>query len=323
MWSCGRQVAAVGAQSCTGLWDIDVYPGSSGSITIGNGCSSSDCRGNNNNDCDAWHVQCTSGRRARLTFSSFQTESGYDFLCASSSTLPLGGSQPVRGAWSLSDDDARCGCGGRRYVFDGDDFSSTSEAEVRASGSTDPATHTAAGTDLLAVFDTDGSALGSGWTASASCTTAAASSSVSYQIGSRSGGSHYNNPCRSSQSDVCCDCSCTVCGPAGSCTTAGFSSDCGTCNPGFISSYICGTYYEVATSTPTPTPTTSRRRSSTPTPTPTPTPLDASASSNADLQASALVVTDCAIKLWCAHWCCPAAPLTRSVITLTLTEPAR
>jgi hypothetical protein len=82
LWPCGRQVAAVGAQSCENLWDIDVYPGSSGSTTIGNGCSSSGCRGNNNGDCDAWHVQCASGRRARLTFEFFQTESNYDYLCA-------------------------------------------------------------------------------------------------------------------------------------------------------------------------------------------------------------------------------------------------
>ena len=82
LWPCGRQVAAVGAQSCENIWDNDVYPGSSGSITIGNGCSSSSCRGNSNNDCDAWHVQCASGRRARLTFEFFQTESNYDYLCA-------------------------------------------------------------------------------------------------------------------------------------------------------------------------------------------------------------------------------------------------
>jgi hypothetical protein len=102
---------------------------------------------------------------------------------------------------------------GDRYVFDGDSFSSTSEAEIIASGSTAPATHTAAGTDLIVVFDTDGSALGNGWRASASCTTSSSSPSPT-------------------PSPTCDNCEFHQFTPSRGCT--GLCSNCGSCGLGRI-----------------------------------------------------------------------------------------
>eukprot|EP01043_Picozoa_sp_COSAG02_P028347 COSAG02_NODE_1714_length_11220_cov_3.198543_11_plen_320_part_00 len=141
VWACASLLAASSSaqslhpSSCTGLYDIDVHPHSS-SVTIGSGCSSSNCRHHNNGDCDAWYIQCPTDKFARLRFSYFNTETSYDLL----------------------------------YLFTGSDFSSPHDDAIAIeSGHSTPSSVTADSPNMIAVYDTDGSVLGGGWTASASC----------------------------------------------------------------------------------------------------------------------------------------------------------
>ena len=123
------------AQSCTRGYDIDLYPGSSGTREFGNGCSSGYCRDYSNSDCDAWHIQCSSSQYARVTFESFNTEGGYDEV----------------------------------YIFDGASLSYSLLATLSGSSMPSPSVYTASGSDMIVVFDTDGSNTRSGWTAEATC----------------------------------------------------------------------------------------------------------------------------------------------------------
>eukprot|EP01046_Picozoa_sp_COSAG06_P038870 COSAG06_NODE_4529_length_4153_cov_1.937193_6_plen_293_part_00 len=144
------QLRGSSAETCTGLYDIDISPSSCSSsscssyTTIGNGaCSSSNCRNHNNNDCDAWDIRCSSGSAVHIDFRTMQTESGWDIL----------------------------------YVYEGNSFNSGGARSF--SGSSTPTDIQMSGRDAIVAYDTDGSALGSGWSARVRCVSSSSSSSSS------------------------------------------------------------------------------------------------------------------------------------------------
>ena len=116
-------------------YTFDSTPGS-----FDDGSGSSNYR--NNVDC-AWKLRCPSGQSVRLSFSSFSTESGYDYV----------------------------------RVYDGE---STSARHMGAfSGSSTPSTQTSSQRYMFIRFTTDGSSTGTGWAASWSCTSTSSSGASS------------------------------------------------------------------------------------------------------------------------------------------------
>ena len=149
------QLRGSSAETCQGLYDIDISPSSCSSsvcssyTTIGNGCSSSNCRSHNNNDCDAWDIRCSSGSAVHIDFRTMQTESSYDLL----------------------------------YVYEGNRFNAG--GAQRFSGSSTPTDIQMSGRDAIVAYDTDASGLGSGWSARVRCVS---SSGSSYSSSSSSSG---------------------------------------------------------------------------------------------------------------------------------------